>query len=42
MNKAYELILGQWNEGLKKKLQAIKYWEADLKNQPIGILKAIK
>ena len=38
MHKLYALILGQHTEGLKKKLQPRKYWEADTKNQPIGIL----
>ena len=42
MNKAYALILGQCAEGLKNILQTRKYWEKDVKNQPIGILKAIK
>ena len=42
MNKAYALILGQCAEGLKNILQTRKYWETDVKNQPIGILKAIK
>ena len=42
MNKAYALILGQCAEGLKNILQARKYWETDVKNQPIGIIKAMK
>ena len=42
MHKAYALILGQFTEGIKSKLQARKYWEADIKNQKIGILKVIR
>ena len=42
MNKAYVLILGQCGEVLKNKLQARKYWETDINNKPIGILKEIK
>ena len=30
MNKAYALVLGQYTEVLKKKLQAKQYWEADI------------
>ena len=42
MHKAYALILLQCNKGLKKKLQEIKYREANIKNQTIGILKEIE
>ena len=42
MYKVYALILSQYTEVLKNKIQAIKYWETDIKNQPISILKAIK
>ena len=42
MNKLYAMILGQLIEGLKKKIQVRKYWEADIKNKPIVILKSIK
>ena len=34
--------LRKFIEWLKKFSQVRKYWEADIKNQPIGILKAIK
>ena len=40
--KAYALVLVRRNKGLKNKLQTGKYWEADKKNQPIGILKVLK
>ena len=42
MHEAYALILGKFTEGLNNKLQARTYWEIDMKNQPIGILEAIK
>ena len=42
MNKSYVLILGQCGEVLKNKLQARKYWETDINNKPIVILKEIK
>ena len=40
MNREYALLLKQLTEGLKNKLQVRKYWETDIKNQPIDILKA--
>ena len=42
MRKEYTLILGQCTEVLKKKIQLGKYWESDIKKQPISILKPIK
>ena len=42
MHKYYALILVKYTKGSKKKLQVIKYWEAGIKNQPIGIINAIK
>ena len=42
IHKSYAKILGQCTERLKKELQARKYWEVDIKIQPIGILKTIK
>ena len=42
MHNSYVLFLGKYMEGLKNKLQARKYWEADIKNQIVFILKEIK
>ena len=42
IHKSYALVLGQCKEGLNNKLKAGKYWETDINNQPIGIIKAIK
>ena len=42
MYKICAMILGQCTENLENKLQARKYWEPHIKNQPISILKAIK
>ena len=42
MHKSYALIFRTKHRRFKKKVQVRKYWEADIKNQPIGILKPIK
>ena len=41
LHEEYGLISEQCTKLLKNKLQAKKYWESDIKDQPIGILKAI-
>ena len=38
MHKTYALVLVQCTEELNDKLQARKYWETDINNQPIGML----